>query len=619
MDTTLDAARDAATNALSRALHLPILGLVLAGLFLTGAGSARGEDVFFETVDVELVNVEVWARDASGQPVSGLTAEDFQVSHDGDPVTISHFSEFRGGRPVRALPSSEEAGAWAEAEPSHLVIYFDQLRLHPNSYGPLTRDLEEFLASGAVDPERVLILRQDRNLFVAANFGSSLGQLRKALQDLGSATSRSAGLGSDSELALDELRRAWDEAQTTISSRSGGLQSVPTTFGIPGDSGSSSSPRTAVGGAGTSFFGRDNEACGLFLDRIEPIIDGWAFERSQRLGVSLENLTQAGTFLAALPGVKTFLYLSDSLEMQPAAALASYVGKLCPTGQTSALLSSGTNEIARATTRLTRHLNSNQVTVHSLQAGGLQAPSSVSARRGGGASGGDGGATQRADRAFETAQRVSERDGLALIARETGGRAVFDQNSLGDDLTEIGRDMATYYSLAYQPPPGESGVEHRIEVRVPGRKIATRYRRGYLSKDAGRWMTERLEGALNLGLVSNPLGVGLGAGDLRPAQSGNQIFPLHVFLPIAELAFLDQGEGEVAEISVEVLARHLGSETLATTQRRLRVRKPESQERTGFAVDLELVPGDHTIAVGVRDDLGRRSSFVSTTVHVAGP
>ncbi|MEM7583561.1 MAG: hypothetical protein AAF560_09300, partial [Acidobacteriota bacterium] len=161
--------------------------------------------------------------------------------------------------------------------------------------------------------------------------------------------------------------------------------------------------------------------------------------------------------------------------------------------------------------------------------------------------------------------------------------------------------------------------EHRIEVRVPGKKVTTRYRRGYLAKDADRWMTERLEGALNLGLVENPLGIGLGAGELRTADGGNPIFPLHIFLSVAELGFLDRGQGEVAEIAVEVLARHLGSEILATTQRRLRVRRPESGEpRTGFALDIELVPGDHTIAVGVRDDLSQRSSFVSTTVNVAG-
>ena len=132
-------------------------------------------------------------------------------------------------------------------------------------------------------------------------------------------------------------------------------------------------------------------------------------------------------------------------------------------------------------------------------------------------------------------------------------------------------------------------------------------------------MTERLEGALNLGLVSNPLGVGLGAGELRSADSGNSILPLHVLLPVAEVSFVDQGQGEMAQVFVEVMARHLGSETLALTQRRLRIRKPEDgQPRIGFAVDLELLAGEHTIAVGVRDDLGLRSSFVTTTLQVGG-
>ncbi|MEM7588523.1 MAG: VWA domain-containing protein, partial [Acidobacteriota bacterium] len=494
---------DKRIETFTRAHRFAISCLVLSGLLLASASSAHAEEVFFETVDVERVNVEIWARDADGEPVSGLTPEDFEIRHDGDVVTVTNFTEFRAGRPVRALAGEAQGETVSEtadetvgdAEPSHLIIYFDQLRIHPNHYEPLTRDLEEFLASGRVDPGRVLILRQDRQLFVAANFGSNLRQLRKALADIRQTDTRSFGLTSGSELALDELRRAWQEAQTTITSRGGGLAAIPNNTGIPGDAGPPTSPRTAVGGAGTSFFGRDNDACGLFLDRIEPIIDGWAHDKSQRLAVSLEHLTRAGTFLAGLSGVKTFLYLSDGFELQPASALASFVTRLCPTGQTSAL-SSATDEVSRTMTRLTRHLNTNQVTVYSLQAGGLEASPSLSSARGGG----DSGITQRADRAFETAQRASERDGLSLIARETGGRAVFNQNSLSDDLTEIGRDMGTYYSLAYAPPPGESGVEHRIEVRVPGKKVTTRYRRGYLAKDADRWMTERLEGALNLGL-----------------------------------------------------------------------------------------------------------------------
>lgn len=584
--------------------------LVLAGLLFGGIGWVDAEETFFETVDVELVNVEIWPRDAKGEPVTGLTVDDFEVRHDGEVVELSHFAEIRGGRSVEAAKPTDQQDFTPPEEPSHLVIYFDQLRLHPNHYEPLIRDLETFLQSGAVDPERVLIMRQEDSLYVEANFGSNLRQLRKALTGMRKAEGRSSGLGSDEEQALDQLRRAWEEAQTTAGSRATGLAAAPT--GAPG-TGGSTGPRSAVGGAGTSFFGRENDACGLFLNRVQPILDGWAYDQAQRIAVSLRHLKQSGTYFAALPGVKTVLYLSDGLELHPASALGSFVGRLCPSGQGNALQSSATDDVARLMTRLTRHLNTNQVTVHSLQAGGLEASQALSSRRGGA----DGSATQRADRSFEGAQRTSERDGLSMLAKETGGRAVFDQNSLVDDLNTIGRDMGTYYSLAYTPPVGKVGEEHRIEVKVPGKKINTRYRRGYLTKNADQWMAERLEGALNLGLVSNPLGVGLGAGELRTAESGNSILPLHILLPVTELSFLDQGQGEMAQIAVEVMARHLGSETLALTQRRLRIRKPEEgQPRTGFALDLELLPGEHTIAVGVRDDLGLRSSFVTTTLQV---
>ena len=67
---------------------LALLTLVaVQGLLAQEAPSA-----FFETLEVRVVNVEVYVTDRRGEPVEGLTAEDFTLKEDGRKVGLSHFS-----------------------------------------------------------------------------------------------------------------------------------------------------------------------------------------------------------------------------------------------------------------------------------------------------------------------------------------------------------------------------------------------------------------------------------------------------------------------------------------------------------------------------------------------
>ena len=60
------------------------------------AGAQAPPETFAESVNVELINVEVWVTDGEGNAVTGLTVEDFEVREDGRAVTISYFDELRG-------------------------------------------------------------------------------------------------------------------------------------------------------------------------------------------------------------------------------------------------------------------------------------------------------------------------------------------------------------------------------------------------------------------------------------------------------------------------------------------------------------------------------------------
>ncbi|MDH3746099.1 MAG: hypothetical protein OES47_13455, partial [Acidobacteriota bacterium] len=337
--------------------------------------------------------------------------------------------------------------------------------------------------------------------------------------------------------------------------------------------------------------------------------------QSDRIATTLSNLSDTASFLAGLPGVKTLLYLSHGLDTQPGTALATYATGLCPAGAPELMTGTLAEQMSDAFLELTRHANTRRVTIHALQASGLSGAAVADASRGRQArdSGGRGGLN-----AYDTVARSSQREGMRLIAEETGGRAVFGRNDLGTDLAQIGGDISSYYSLAFRKPAGGAGTGHRIEVRLPDSSLTTRYRHGYRDKDEDRWLTERIEGALQLGIIDNALEVRLGAGTVQPAADGLLRLPVHVMVPVDHLVFEPHGDSMVATVTARILARSLETGALSMRDKNFRVRGAPGA--TGFAdlvIDLELAAGNYLTAIGVREDSSRVASFVSTTVAVA--
>ena len=220
---------------------------------------------------------------------------------------------------------------------------------------------------------------------------------------------------------------------------------------------------------------------------------------------------------------------------------------------------------------------------------------------------------------FESTRRASRRGGLELLADQTGGRAVFDKNEFGRELTFLAEAMGSYYSLAYRlPPTAEEDTEHRIDVRLADRSHRARFRRGWIEIDPDRRLTERLEGALSLGIVDNTVGARLGAGAFEALGDGTFTVPLRVMLPIERLTFLPQGDVDVAELTIRVLGRHLEGRGSVSEEQRFRVKRPAetTQEWVVLPIDVELARGPVALAVGIRDDAAGVVSFVSASLDV---
>lgn len=542
---------------------------------------------FGEVVEVQLVNVEAWVTDSKGNPVLGLTVDDFEVLEDGKPTEITYFSEI-GAEKLRTIletpPQEEKIPPPFTLEPpeenpnyspAYLVIYFDEIHLSAPSRKRLVDDLRPFLDSGVVNPENVLILTQGQNLYAEANFGSDRIELEQALGRVVKSGTSGTLTEFEKKLTVGQLQQRWEEI------RNAAVRADP---------------------------------CDMYIASARVDVETYAQMAANRIQVTLENLNNVASFLGGVPGVKTLIYVSDTLEMTPGPDLRRVVEEFCP-GRPEVYqyrLPTSMNTAFRA---MTRSANANRVTFYAMQPSGLRSDFLSTAETRGG--------TFRTGTALISGMiRESDRSGMNFVATETGGTAVFNTNDFTEDFVRIGQEMTAYYSLAYTPPHGGDRGDHEIKVRIKGRdKLKVRHRRGYRDKGEEERLEDRLATSLYLGLSENPLAARLGAGSMHRVDEKKLVIPLHILVPAKRLTFMPQATGSLAGITVEVAAKEPNRNKIHRTRTRYEIPEPveEDDPLIDLVLSLELEEGQWVLAVAVRDEVTQETSYVSTSIELSPP
>jgi VWFA-related protein len=128
--------------------------------------------------------------------------------------------------------------------------------------------------------------------------------------------------------------------------------------------------------------------------------------------------------------------------------------------------------------RITSDAARNGVVIYSLDARGLVASlSDISVESAFDVSG-------RLERANQGELRATQ-DGLNALARDTGGRPVFNTNALGVGLSRALKETSIYYLLAWKPnPEAQEGKFRRIEVKLLDKPdLTVRVRRGFYDRE----------------------------------------------------------------------------------------------------------------------------------------
>ena len=177
--------------------------LVLAGtvLLLTLPAAAQEPEsrppfdaIFGEEIDVRVVNVEVVVQERSGERVSGLSADDFGLFVDGEPVGIDYFTEVMEKRAVesggRGAPPAVDEG---DDIPTNYVLFVDDDHTLFSFRRPVLRRFASQLDELAARDHVAVVVQSRSQLEILSPFTTDRERTREAIQELDKPRGRFGG------------------------------------------------------------------------------------------------------------------------------------------------------------------------------------------------------------------------------------------------------------------------------------------------------------------------------------------------------------------------------------------------------------------------------------------
>jgi len=398
----------------------------IAALLLLVAGVVALAQVR-ETVNVNVIEVPVTVVDNAGNPVRGLTRENFELYDQGKKRDITSFDKIDFG-------ATESVNAISPLNPAArrtFLLLFDLGYSSPNSLQRAQDAARQFLKDNVQPRDLVGVgtIDVDKPFHLLSAFTTDRELIASAISD----PKRYRG--------TDPLQIA---NQTVV-------------FQAPEENASNQQ-----GGGGRAAMGDQAER-----EMAQQMKAGNAQYVRQRIESEINNLGQLAATLKAVPGRKQVVLLSEGFD-------AKYLqGRDASDTQdqrreNEAILGGQTwmvnNDDRYGNTasmtmldRMAQSFRASDVVLHAIDIAGVRVQNDVAQ-----------GAT------------INSNAGLFAISRPTGGEVFQNSNNLKANFTRMMHQQEVVYVLAFQAPTVKAGSYHDLKVKlvnVPGARLS--YRAGY--------------------------------------------------------------------------------------------------------------------------------------------
>lgn len=568
--------------------------LALAALLLVGAADRPKQQplsqlpTLGETIEVSIVNVDVFVTDKAGNRVRGLTPADFDVFENGAKQPITNFAEY--ANPSAPLPLAgdvaksavESSAAPPTDQKRTLVVFVERFRLPKVKSDPLFDSMKKLL-HGTVRPG-------DAAMVVTWNRGE-LRTLQSYTDDLALIDRAIDSLAQQNTSALrDEFAQAREEGEDIQDFE---LQVQEFTGALLGD-----------------------EAAGSARENYEEMLGGSQRMDALRARAEMEQkiltINALMRSMAGFDGKRVLLMATHRLSQIAGAEFfwAAGVGATLD----------GLDRLEFDTTRMVRSLyetaNANGVTIYPMFPEGLGStgPSvRVAGQR----------IESNAAAGFEYLIQDNETPTLKVVAQQTGGIPAWGSSNVPKLLETVRDDFETYYSLAYRTTPRSLDKTRSIVVKMKDAKrgLVVRSRRGVTEKsDVTRMEDKVLASLFRPADDGARLKFGVRVGEKQPRGKKYRI-PITIRIPIAALTMLPNGPNYSGGFSVYIAwGSKVGGISDASHQRQLfHIPADDVQraKRSYYTYQFDIAADARTerLSLGVVDEVSKEYGLRVYELH----
>lgn len=526
---------------------------------------------FFETVDIEVINIDVYVTDRKGNPVTGLTIDDFEIYENRRQQKLTNFYEVRerhvvtSERPV--LEAQAEPAAVPEAEaptPAHLqrrvVFFIDNVSLAPFSRNRVFKAMKEFVVEVMEPGDQAMVVTWNRSLQIRLPFTTNTDQVLEVLETISGESTTGVQRQSSKRQVQSQIRSATGYAEAIAIAR--------------------------------------QEALALEHD----------------VKITADAVRSLIAMIGGTEGKKALVITSEGFELQPGLDLFYFIEDIGRDrwGPTTGILLEGFRTLSTSVIQSLAHeANAHGVTLYTVHAGGLA----------GGSAPGSAEEQEPLSMQVHNIAISNSTDALRLMADITGGIATVGTNNFRAAFERIERDFNSYYSLGYRSGTQRVDRRRNIEVRAKNKSYQVRSRRSFVEKSIDTEMSDRVLANLFHQSSTNDLGIFLTTKMPTPEDRGTFRVPVEVHIPIDQLTFLPGEDGfHRGGFSLWLVVADTRNDTSDVQKQEHSITLTDDQlaqlkGRTYiYTVPLILRSGRNTISVGLVDQFSRQRGFARQDV-----
>jgi len=514
-------------------------------------------------IDVRVLDVDVVVTDKRGNPVTGLTKDDFEIYENNVPKVISNFYEVRGNE-QKSLVADEIGGsvttpAKKEAIPEELkrriIFYVDNVSLSPFNRNRVFRQMKDFCDTVMRPGDEAMIATYNRSMKVRVPFTRDASQIKSMLEALSSESGQGIANKSERKTVEDRIRDSQSYEDALASARS-------------------------------------------YASSVEHDL---------RQGVSSINALM--TTLAGVEGKKILVLTSEGFPISPGREMFMFIDEMSRekgwSNVGSSMLEGMSFDGSNLIQSVAKTANANGITMYTVHAAGMTGGDEMSAEH-----------SRPTPVGVARFGETNTTESMQIMAQMTGGLASVSSNNFAAAFQRIQKDLESYYSIGYRAGTERVDRQRYLTVKVKNKDYRARSRMTFVEKSVFAEMGDRVVANLLYRSKSNELGILARIGRPVPVDDGYFRVPVEIQIPMESLTMLPQGETEHAggfDVYVVVANKDNDMSDVARKSHQIRVPSSDIKKIAGkfYTYTLELIceRGLNKISIGVVDQISNVSGF----------